>query len=517
MSATDDPLLQVESVDKSYASPVLRKVNFDLRCGEVHALVGANGAGKSTLARILSGLAQPDRGQMTVAGVTYAPRDKASAERQGIQLVHQELNLLGTLSVAENLFLSHLDARFGFVLRRRLNARARRALSAVGLEDVEPQAAASSLGVGQQQLVEIAKALAQSCRVLILDEPTAALTGPEIDTLFGQIARLKAAGSGVIYISHRMEEIQRVADRVTVLRDGRVVATRQADECSHDDMVSLIVGRRSRPGRHGRTHAARPSPRRAGQPGHLALAVKNLQRGKWVRDVCFEVHQGEIFGVAGLVGSGRTELLRTIFGADQADAGEVRVGGARPRLFDSPRQAVQAGLAMVPEDRKLDGLLLPQSIRINTTVNTLPRVARFRSWIDWRRESQAVEECTNEVQLQSNSFQQKAEHLSGGNQQKLLIGRWLLHDAEVFLLDEPTRGIDVAARETVYQLIDGLVERGKAVVVVSSDLQELMAISDRIGVMSAGRMVEVFDRESWSEHALTSAAFRGYGQDHVGQ
>jgi ribose transport system ATP-binding protein len=497
--ADEAPLLRVRGLGKRYAAPVLADVDFDLLPGEVHALVGANGAGKTTLARIVCGLTAPDGGSMTLDGAPYAPRLKAEAERAGVQVVMQELNLVGTLSVAENLFLGRLPRRLGFVDGGRLRRMATEALAAVGLEKIDPETPVVRLGVGQQQLVEIAAALARPCRVLVLDEPTAALTDPEIDLLFRHVRRLQAEGVGVIYVSHRMDEIRRLADRVTVLRDGRVVETAPVESLPLDRIVRLMVGRA----------VAEQHDLGERTLGPVALRVEGLSRGAAVRDVSFEVRRGEILGIAGLVGSGRTELLRAVFGADRPEAGQVIVDG-RPVAIRSPRDAVRAGIGMIPEDRKAHGLLLPRPVRLNATLGRLAAVTRPRGWVAPTRERAVAERGTRQVAVHAASVEQPVAELSGGNQQKVVLARWLLRDPEVLLLDEPTRGIDVAAKATVYRLLGELAARGKALVVVSSELRELMAVCDRIAVMSAGRLVVTFARGEWTEDALTAAAISGY-------
>jgi ribose transport system ATP-binding protein len=494
----DPPLLELHGLCKSYAAPVLVDVALDLRAGEVHALLGANGAGKTTLSRIVSGLTPADAGAMLLGGEPYAPAGKQAADRQGVQMVMQEPSLVAGLSVAENLYLNHLPRRFGLVRFGKLKEEARQLLAEVGLPHLDPRAPVGTLGVGQQQLVEVAKALSRPCRVLILDEPTAALTGPQVEALFDRVRRLKEAGVGVLYITHRMDELRRIADRATVLRDGRVVATRPMAELDNDEVIRLTVGAGAR--------QAAETRRRV--PGPVALRVKGLSRGEAVRDVSLEVRRGEILGVAGLIGSGRTELLRAIFGADRADAGQIALGD-RParRPFRHPREAVRSRVGMIPEDRKLQGLLLPRPIATNCTLGNLDGVGR---WLDPRREGRLAAPRLDALHTVYASLEQPVRELSGGNQQKVLMARWLLRDCDVLLFDEPTRGIDVAAKRTIYQALDDLAARGKALVVVSSDLRELMELCDRILVLSAGRAAGVFERGAWSEEALTAAAFRGY-------
>ena len=493
------PLLEIEGLHKAYAAPVLIDIDLTVYAGEVHALVGANGAGKSTLSRIISGLTGPDSGTMRLSGEGYLPKAKSEAEGAGVQMVMQELNLIPTLSIAENLFLNRMPHRFGFVDFPGLDRRARAALEAVGLDNVDPSTPVSHLGVGRQQLVEIASALARPCRLLILDEPTAALTDPETDLLFEQIHRLKSEGVGIIYISHRMDEIRRIADRVSVLRDGRVVRTAAVLEVTTEEIVRLMVGRETveTVGAGGRI------------AGKVALRVRGLRSADLVQDVDLELHRGEILGLAGLVGSGRTELLRAVFGAEDLSGGGIEVEGREARIRH-PRDAVRAGIGMVPEDRKLHGLLLSQSIRVNTTLARLGAVTRPRWWLDRRRERAVAEGVRERLSVESASVEQPALELSGGNQQKVVIGRWLFRDCDILLFDEPTRGIDIGAKQTVYGVLRDLASRDKAILMVSSELLELMAICDRIAVMSAGRLTATFSRGEWSEEKIMAAAFSNY-------
>jgi ribose transport system ATP-binding protein len=488
------PLLDIGGLNKSFAARVLRDFSLSVAQAEVHALVGANGAGKSTLARILAGLLQPDSGEITFLGQPHHPHSRRRAQAAGVTLMLQELNVLPTLSVAENLFLPELPSRFGLVNRRALRAKAQEALARVGLEHLNPNTPAALLGVGQQQLVELAAALAEKCRLLILDEPTAALTAHETETLFEKIHELRQQGISVIYISHRMDELRRICDRVSVLRDGQRVATLPLSGTSTQELVKLMAGREmpTRPMPHGR------------QPGAVALSVRQLRAGSVVRDVSFEVRSGEILGLSGLVGAGRTETLRAIFGADRSDDSAIAIHGRKIRIR-RPSEAVAAGLALVPEDRKQDGLLLPQSIRVNATLADLKGTLLRRE-----EELAATARVIERLAVKCDSVEQPASTLSGGNQQKIVIGRWLLPDSKVLLLDEPTRGVDVPAKEAIYKLLRELADDGKAIVVVSSELPELMSLCDRIAVMSAGRIVQEFLPHEWTQEKLTEAAFRGH-------
>ena len=496
-----NPLLRATALRKSYASPVLIDVDFDVRSGEVHALVGENGAGKSTLARIIAGLTAPESGSMTLDGEPYAPASKIEGERRGVRLVMQELNLIGNLTVAESIFLGELPHRFGWVDYQELNRKARNMLARVGLEGVEPGQLVKTLGVGQQQLVEIAAGLSKHCAVFILDEPTAALTAPEIELLFAQVNALKAAGVGIVYISHRMEEIQRISDRITVLQDGQIVATRPATEVTLNEIVNLMVGREL-------AQAIQRTPKPAGP---VALRVNGLRRGTAVRDVSFEARRGEILGFAGLMGSGRTETMRAIFCADRPDAGEVYLHGAeRPARIHSPWEAVRQGIALLTEDRKQQGLILAMPVRANVTLMCLSRLSRWLGWIERAREKAEAGRWVQALSIRCASPEQRVVELSGGNQQKVVVAKWLYRDCDILIFDEPTRGIDVGAKFEIYHWLIQLADQGKAVIVVSSELMELLVLCDRIAVMSAGRLTAVFARGEWTQEKIMAAALSGH-------
>ena len=496
--------LSVSGLGKTYIEPVLTGVGLTLRAGEVLSLTGENGAGKSTLAKIIAGLVTPTTGRMRLLGADYRPRSRMEAERLGVRMVMQELNLVPTLSVAENLFLEHLPNRAGWISRRRLHELARPLMARVGLGEIHPDTPVGQLGIGHQQMVEIARNLAGSCRVLLLDEPTAMLTAHEVGLLFTQIERLKREGVALVYVSHRLEELARVAERVAILRDGSLVCVDAIDRLTPAEIVRLMVGREV--GEH-LDFGPRPV-------GETLLRVAGLGRGRAVQDVSFEVRSGEILGVAGLVGAGRTELLRLIYGADRADRGEIWLGTPLRRVqVSSPQEAVKAGVALLTEDRKGEGLLLPLPVATNVALGNMAAIARpgpLERWIDARAEHALAARQIASLGVRCNGPDQPVAELSGGNQQKVVIARWLERDQPVLLFDEPTRGIDVGAKFEIYQLLGALARRGKAQVIVSSDLRELMLVCDRIAVMSAGRLVEIFDRPTWSRDAILAAAFRGF-------
>lgn len=523
------PLLAIQAVGKDYTATVLDGVNVELFAGEVLALTGENGAGKSTLSKILCGLEQPTRGGMQLAGQAYAPTSRRDAERHGVRMVMQELGLVPTLTVAENLLMGRLPHRLGWLQRDVLHAAARAQLAKIGLDSIDPATPVSQLGIGQQQMVEIARNLQDDTRILVLDEPTAMLTPRETNYLFEQIAHLTARGVAIIYVSHRLEELRRIADRVAVLRDGRLVDVRPMAGMSEDDLVQRMVGRVVSDLDH--------RPRRP--VGPVVMSADNLGRGTAVQDVSLELRAGEIFGIAGLVGSGRTELVRLLFGADRADRGSVTLhpdfeqkqalppdGQAQTAIqniaikpnpamaatrtwqrgFASPLQAIAAGVGLVTEDRKSQGLLLSQPIRINATLSDLSAVSRG-GWLQRGLESRLVQGFIRTLRVRCHGPEQPVGQLSGGNQQKVVFARWLHREGRVLLLDEPTRGVDVGARAELYGELDRMALEGRALLMVSSDLRELMAMADRIGVMSAGRLVAVFERGEWSEQSLLAAAF----------
>ena len=519
------PLLHIDAVGKDYhGTTVLDDVTLALNAGEVLALTGENGAGKSTLSKIVCGLTPATRGGMRLAGQAFLPESRQDAERLGVRMVMQELGLVPTLTVAENLLLGRMPNTAGWLQRGALHAAARAQLAKIGLESIDPATPVSQLGIGQQQMVEIARNLQDDTRILVLDEPTAMLTPRETNYLFEQIARLTARGVAIVYVSHRLEELRRIADRVAVLRDGLLVDASPMAGLSEDDLVRRMVGRSVSDLEH--------RPRRTAGP--VVMQVQGIGRASAVQDVSLELHAGEVFGIAGLVGSGRTELLRLLFGADRADRGSIALpeqefepnrplaldGQAQAatktiangifktftRGFASPLQAIAAGVGLVTEDRKSQGLLLAQPIRINATLSDLSAVSRG-GWLRRAREHDLVQGFIRTLRIRCLGGEQPVGELSGGNQQKVVFARWLHRPVRVLLLDEPTRGVDVGARAEIYGELDRMANEGRALLMVSSDLRELMAMADRIGVMSAGRLVAVFERGQWSEQSLLAAAF----------
>jgi ribose transport system ATP-binding protein len=499
---TEVTLLQISGLSKSFSASVraLSNVDFDLRAGEIHALVGENGAGKSTLSRIIAGLEKPDTGEMRLRGRRYSPESRADADRNGVRMVMQELNLIGTLTIAESIYIDRMPHRYGVIDYRRLNRQARELMDSIGLVALAPSRRVQDLGVGQQQMVEIAAGISRRCEILILDEPTAALTEIEIDQLFQQIEKLKASGAGIIYISHRMGEIRRIADRITILRDGRVIATHPACEVTLEVIIREMVGR----------DLNSVPPPLSRKRGDLALSVRGLSSGERVKDVSFDLYRGEILGFAGLMGSGRTETMRAIFGADRADGGQVHLGDSEiPLRIRGPRDAVRAGIAFLTENRKEQGLLLSLPVRANITLARLKDMVRF-GLLKSRQERTAAERLAKNLGVRASSIEQRTIELSGGNQQKVVIAKWIFRDSEIFIFDEPTRGIDIGAKFEIYELLRELAEKGKAIIVVSSELEELIGICDRIAVMSAGRLAAIVERDRFDQDSIMAIALSGH-------
>lgn len=473
MAATS-PLLQMHHIAKSFPGVhALRDVDLTLHVGEVLALLGENGAGKSTLIKILAGALVPDTGNIAIQGQSVCIRTPNDARRAGIGVMYQELNLVPTLNAIENLFLGGE----GSVWLRRGAERRRSAevFARLGV-NVPLDVPCRDLTVAQQQIVEIAKALVSDLRILVLDEPSATLTPAEIDRLFAVIRELQARGIGVVYISHRLEEIFAVAGRVMVLRDGAHVATRAVSEVSRNELIEMMVGRR----------LDQEFPARQSHVGPVRLVAKNLRRGVAVRDVSLTLRQGEIVALTGLVGPGRTETARLLFGADRPDGGAMELDG-RPLRLRGPRDAIHSGICLLTEDRKSEGLMLGRSVVENFALPNLGRLSRW-GWLARRRERQAFQRHVEGLQIKITHPGQRVENLSGGNQQKIVLAKWLEANCNVVLFDEPTRGIDVGAKVEIYLLMRALAVRGKAILMISSELPEVLGLADRILVMHEGRI-----------------------------
>jgi ribose transport system ATP-binding protein len=471
----------------------LDAVDFDLRRGEVHVLLGENGAGKSTLMRVLSGACVRDSGEILFDGQSVPLRSPREAQARGISTIYQELNLVPHLSAAANIFLGREPSRIGVIDRARLMRDAAALLASLGTR-IDPDARVSELSVAEQQMVEVAKALSLDARVLIMDEPTSALTESEIDQLFSAIAGLTVRGVSVIYISHRLEELARVGHRATVMRDGRQVATLPLP-APIAELVRLMVDR----------DVADHFPVRTGARGAELLRVERVSRGARLRDVSLTLHRGEILGVAGLLGARRTELARVIAGADAPDTGRVLLNG-RPLRRGSTGDAIRAGVGLVPEDRKRHGLILTQSVAANLSLPQLPRLCR-NGVIEPLRERQLVSRWIADLRIKTSSPDAKVMTLSGGNQQKVVLGKWLMTKPKVLMLDEPTRGVDVGAKRQIHELLIGLARDGLAVLLISSEIEEVLGLAHRVLVMRAGRIVGEFEGDAATDEAVMTAAF----------
>jgi ribose transport system ATP-binding protein len=486
--------LRVVNIRKSFGGThALKKVSLELAPGEVHALIGENGAGKSTLMKILSGAYQPDGGQIFLNGAVYAPRDPLHARRKGVEMIYQELNLAPHLSVEENILLGVEPSTFGWVNRKARREKARRVLAEVNHEEMPLDAPIYTCSVAQQQMVEIARALLGEPQVLIMDEPTSSLTQVDTENLFRAIARLKARGVSIIYISHFLEECKRIADRYTVLRDGETVGSGEMREAELAEIIHLMVGR----------ELEEIYPEIPHDMGETVLEIKHLAGKRRPENATFRLRKGEILGIAGLIGAGRTETLRALFGLDPVRAGEVKLHGRRVHL--TPPRSLKNGIGLLSENRKEEGLMLNLSLSENLT---LPRLKPFSRLgiLDRAAQRRKSTMWIERLGVRSRNAMQPIVELSGGNQQKIAIGRLLHSEAEILLLDEPTRGIDVASKAQVYELIGELAAAGKSIIFVSSYLPELLGVCDTIAVMCRGKIVEIRPKAQWTEHSIITAA-----------
>ena len=476
-----NPLVSIRGLCKSFAGvQALDKVTFELRAGEVHALMGENGAGKSTLMKVLAGIHARDAGDIEIEGRPVDIASPRAAQALGIGIVHQELNLMRHLSAAQNIFIGR-EPRRGlglFLDEERLNADARRLFERLNL-DLDPRTRVADLTVARQQMVEIAKALSFDSKVLIMDEPTAALNTQEVADLFRVVRRLRDEGVGIVYISHRMDELQQIADRVTVMRDARTIATVAMQDTSVAAVIQMMVGRVLEENLRGTPPDTSTS--------EVALEVRRLRRGTAIRDVSFSVRKGEILGFAGLMGAGRTEVARAVFGADPIDGGEILVHGRAVRIR-TPRDAVMHGIGYLSEDRKQFGLATAMDVQANIVMTSLSRLLRMGMFIDAAAVAETAGGYVRQLGIRTPSVAQPVKLLSGGNQQKVVIAKWLLRDCDILFFDEPTRGIDVGAKAEIHRLIDALAAQGKAIVVISSELPEILRLSHRVVVMCEGRV-----------------------------
>ncbi|MBU9725437.1 sugar ABC transporter ATP-binding protein [Diplocloster modestus] len=491
-----DVILTMKGIDKSFPGVhALKEVDFDLRKGEVHALMGENGAGKSTLMKVLTGIYSKDSGTITFEGQEVNFATPKEAQDIGISIVHQELNMMNHLTVAQNIFIGREKMNGKLINDKKMNEEAAKLFERLNIK-INPAERMGNLTVGKQQMCEIAKAISRDAKVIIFDEPSAALTEAEIDELFKIIRDLRAKNLGIIYISHRMDEIKVITDRVTVMRDGEYVGTLITEKCTKDDIINMMVGRVIYEDPKEKSNVPDDAP--------VVLSVKNLNAGKMVRDVSFDLRKGEILGFSGLMGAGRTETARAIFGADKIDSGEIFVNGEKV-VIKSPQDAVNAGIGYLSEDRKRYGIIVEKTVAENTTMASLEHFTNGL-FIDKNKEKEAAVEYVDKLKTKTPTVDTKVVSLSGGNQQKVVIAKWLVRDCDILIFDEPTRGIDVGAKSEIYHLMNELVAQGKSIIMISSELTEVLRMSDRIVVMCEGRKTGELSIEEASQEAIMRAA-----------
>ena len=494
-----ETILRMQGIQKYFSGVhALKGVDFELRAGEVHALMGENGAGKSTLIKVLCGIHKRDGGTVEYFGEEVSFQNIAESQAAGISVIHQELNMMNHLTVAQNMFIGREPKKGALIDDQKMIADAQAMFDKIGVR-IDPTVNLGTLTVGKQQMVEIAKAVSRECKLLVLDEPTAALTLPEVEELFKIMSDLKAKGIGMIYISHRMDEINRISDRVTVMRDGEYVGTVNTAEVTKNDIVKMMVGRVIMGEQKACSNVAADAP--------VVLEVKHLNAGKEVKDVSFNLRKGEILGFAGLMGAGRTEVARALYGADPKQTGEVFLKGKKVKIR-TPQQAVKHGICYLSEDRKRYGLMLDKSVTDNTVIASVDDFIAAGLINDGKMRT-ASTEYNEKLRTKTPSMEQLLKNLSGGNQQKVIIARWLMKNADVFIFDEPTRGIDVGAKSEIYHLMEELVEQGKSIIMISSELPEVLRMSDRVMVMCEGRKTGELDiAEATQENIMQLATMR---------
>ncbi len=493
----DNYIVKAKHISKSFSGvKALDDVSFNLKSGEVLALLGENGAGKSTLMKILSGVYTRDEGELEIFGKQVGNLTPKKAQELGIAIIHQELNMCAHLTVMENIFLGREIHNAGLLSNYEMTKQTKKILDQLGI-DISPDTIVGSLSVSKQQMVEVAKAISTNAKILIMDEPTSALTSREIDELFTIIRKLKSNGCGIVYISHRLEELKHIVDRVTILRDGKYITSLDFKETSLPEIISYMVGREIK----------EKFPRVECKRGKKILEIKNLNAGPMVRNINLDLYEGEIVGIAGLVGAGRTETTRAIFGVDQKQSGEIILDG-KPVIINKPMDAIKAGIVLAPEDRRKDGLCIRLSIRENLTLPNLDRICSKFGVVNKNKEKKLVEEAIDNFQIKLASMEANADSLSGGNQQKLVVGKWLARNSRVVIFDEPTRGIDVAVKVEIYNLMNRLKQQGIGVLFVSSELPEILGISDRIIVMCDGRITGELNVKEASQDKILEYATR---------
>ena len=491
-----DLILSMKGITKSFSGvAALKNAALDLKAGEVVALMGENGAGKSTLMKILTGIYSKDSGEIKYMGQEVCFKGPAESEEAGISIVHQELNMMNDLTVAQNLFIGREEMNGFLIDDKKMNEKASELFKVLKI-DINPAEKIGNLTVGKQQMVEIAKAISSKAKVIIFDEPTAALTDSEIEELFKVIRDLKKQGTGMVYISHRMDEINVISDRVIVMRDGEYVGTLITKECSKDDIIKLMVGRTILGEPKTASNVAKDAP--------VVLKCEKLNRGKAVKDVSFELRKGEILGFSGLMGAGRTEVARLIFGADKKDSGKIFINGKEVTI-NTPEDAVAHGIGYLSEDRKRFGLIVDKSVEENTVISSLNDFVKG-IFIDKAKSKEVSERYVESLKTKTPSVSQLVKKLSGGNQQKVVIAKWLVRNSDILILDEPTRGIDVGAKSEIYALMESLAKEGKSIIMISSELPEVLRMSDRVIVMCEGRITGTLDIAEANQEVIMESA-----------
>lgn len=501
-------ILQMKQINKSFGEvQVLHDVDFELDRGEVRALAGENGAGKSTLIKILGGIYTCNSGEILIDNQKLVKNSVEEAQKAGVAIIHQEIVLVQDLTVAENIFLGReFKTKAGFIDYSRMNASAKEILGRIGLNDVEPDTIVRELSISRQQMVEIARALSMNARILVMDEPTSSLTEREVEFLFEQIRSLKEKGTAIIYISHKMDEIFEIADSVTVMRDGCHVVTKPLPEISYEEIIQSMVGHKIED----------YYPDYKAVPGKTLLEVRHLTTEK-VEDITFSVAEGEILGLIGLMGAGRTELANALFGIDHVESGEIFIDGKKD-MIKSTGQAIDRGIALVPEDRKTSGLFLENTIAFNMTITVMKEFIKG-IFVDQKKEKSILDEYIGQLEIKMANTEQLAGELSGGNQQKIVISKWLAAHPRILILDEPTRGVDVGAKSDIYHLICDIARQGVAIILISSELPEVMNMSTRIGVMCEGQLVKIFepDKEKVTQEIIMHYATGGFKHETYNQ
>ena len=493
-----DIILTMKDIDKSFPGVhALDHVNFEVRKGEVHALMGENGAGKSTLMKVLTGIYTKDSGSIVYEGKEVEFHNTRDAQEQGIVIVHQELNMLGHLTVAQNIFIGREFKKGIRIDDKKMNEEAEKLFKRLNI-DIDPAEMMGNLTVGKQQMCEIAKAISHEAKVIIFDEPSAALTEAEIEELFKIIRDLRKQQLGIVYISHRMDEIKVITDRVTVMRDGTYVGTLITNDCTKDDIINMMVGRVIYEDPKTESSVAKDAP--------IVLKVENLNAGRMVQDVSFELRKGEILGFSGLMGAGRTETARAIFGADPKTSGTITINGKKVEI-NSPEDAVKCGIGYLSEDRKRYGIVVQKSVAENSTMATMENFVKGL-FINKKAENKVAQDYVDSLATKTPGVDQLVVNLSGGNQQKVVIAKWLIRNCDVLIFDEPTRGIDVGAKNEIYKLMNRLAEEGKSIIMISSEMTEILRMSDRIVVMCEGRKTGEIDISEASQEIIMNMATR---------